>query len=564
VTRAIFTAAAVVLVLGTGSPQARTTANPVAVENALPGTTAWNTRNNDNSDVYGTQIGGVPGDEIDLHVSTSGRYRIVVYRLGWYGGTGGRMMACIPSCGGDEQGHVQTATDSPQAVPVRANWPVTDVLHTGTDWVSGYYIVEAVRTNGSGAGSAATTFFILRQPPDATQSQILVQVPVNTWEAYNDWGGHSLYNIISPATDKVSFERPFGGNAQTPLWNELQLVHFLEREGYDVSYQTDVDSDADPGSLQRHQLVMVSGHAEYWTLRQRIGFDDALVSGTNLAFMGANQAYWNVRYEDGGTTIFSEKSLYDPNPDPTQKTAMFREIGRPECLLEGVQHTNFTVYDHPLDYTVTDAGAADPWLAGTGLTAGSVIAGVVGREHDAFAPGCAPANTIVLFHYHGIVQPQDADAVRYTAPSGARVFSSGAYNLTLALDAYRSDDTLGRAFPVGADRTVPVDPRVQQFMRNALDDLTRPAPPLLVRKISDNGRLRIQTGWPDDPRITSRVVYRVRAEDGSRELVCSGHQHCFPAPPDQPGTYHVEVSYVDAWGGTSVPTSSTQWTKSQP
>jgi hypothetical protein len=184
-----------------------------------------------------------------------------------------------------------------------------------------------------------------------------------------------------------------------------------------------------------------------------------------------------VEYEDGRTTIHGEKSLYDANPDLTMKTAMFREIGRPECLLEGVQHTNFTIYDHPLDYTVTPQGAADPWLAGTGLTAGSTIAGVVGREHDALIPGCAPADTVDLFHYSGVDWAQNADAVRYTAPSGARVFATGAYNFTLALDGYRSTDWLGPAFPVGADRNVPVDPRVQQFMRNTLADLTRPQAP---------------------------------------------------------------------------------------
>jgi len=545
-------AAAVLLICG----GAVAWAGPVQVENALPGVTAWNAFANNYSFVYASQIGIAPGDELDFHVSTPARYRLEIFRLGWYGGAGGRIVACSPSCVGDEQGSVQGGQDPPSVQPLRANWPVTDVVRSSPDWVSGYYVAEAVQTSGSAAGTVATTWFIVRQAPDAPPSQILVQVPVNTWEAYDDWGGRGLYNFISERATRVSFLRPFAGDAQSPLWNELQTVRFLEREGYDISYETDVDADADPAGLARHRLVIVNGHDEYWTMAQRLGFDSALAAGTNLAFLGANDAFWHVEYEDDRTTIHTEKSLYDPNPDRSMKTALFREIGRPECLLEGVEHTNFTVYDHPLDYTVTAQGAADPWLANTGLAAGSTIAAVVGREHDALAPGCAPKNTVVLFHYDGVDPTQNADAVRYTAPSGARAFASGAYNFSLALDGYRSTDWLGPAYPVGVDRNVPVDPRVQQFMRNALADLTSPQPPAFVRVALQDGRLRVGTRWPDDPRIVGRVVYRVRLPDGRGQLVCSGRVPCFP-PPAPAGHYRFDVSFVDRWGGTSAPASGT-------
>lgn len=536
-------------------------ANPVQSENALLGTSAWNARSNNYSTIYADQIDVAPGDELDLHVSTPYRYRIVVYRLGWYGGAGGRPVACVPGCLSDEAGHPPGSTDPPAALPLRAHWPVTDVVQTGGDWVSGYYVAEAVQTTGSDAGTVATTYFVVRQPATAIPSQVLVQVPVNTWEAYNDWGGRSLYNFVSPRANRVSFLRPFGGNAASPLWTELQTVRYLERNGYDVSYQSDLASDVDPAGLATHRLLISNGHDEYWTMAMRLGWDAALAAGTNLAFLGSNDAYWHARYEDNRTTIYTEKSLYDPNPDPAQKTAMFREIGRPECQLEGVEHGDITVYDHRLDYTVTAAGAADPWLAGTGLTEGSTIGGVVGREHDFLVPGCATTTSLVdLFHYTSpVIASQNADAVKWTAPSGARVFASGGYTFSLALDAYRSDGTLGPEFPIAADHDVPVDPRVQAFMHNALDDLTRPAPPPVARRTSDNGRFRLRTGWPNDARILGRLVYRVRAEDGSRQLVCSGHGPCYPPRPTQPGTYHLEASYVDQWGGVSAPASSTPW-----
>jgi hypothetical protein len=564
-TRALLIAAAVLLTCSAlPHGAAAVPANPIVAENALAGTTTWQARLSDGIELYGTRITAAPGDQILLHVSTAYRYRIVVYRLGWYDGAGARRLACRPSCTGDEQGRTQSAANATDIQPARANWRVTDVVQTGSDWMSGYYLVEAVITSGADAGRVGTTYFILRQPPSAPPSQILVHVPVNTWEAYNAWGGRSLYNFTMPRAYRVSFERPFDHQAGTPLWWEIQLVRFLEREGYDVSYATDLDTDGDPSILLRHRLVIVAGHDEYWTLAIRNAFDSALAVGTNLAFMGSNDAYWNMQYEDGGQTIFTYKSMYDPNPDVTKKTAMFREIGRPECLLEGVQHADFRALDHPLDYTVTTAGASDPWLRGTGFLAGDRIAGVVGREHDTLTgyPGCVKPGETVLFHYDGGGVDLNGDAIRYTAPSGARVFASGAQEFSWALDSWRSDDTLSPATPVGSDRNAPVDTRVQQFMRNALDDLTRPAAPAAVQKSHVPGGVGVRTGRSIDPRVVGRLVYRIRNGDPP-VLVCQGRGPCVVPRATEPGTYRFAAVYIDVWGRTSAPAYSTPWTFAQ-
>jgi hypothetical protein len=534
--------------------------NAVARENALPGSADWQRRIYGGIELYGGTVTAEPGDVVDLHVSTAARYRIVVYRLGWYGGAGARQVVCVPSCTGDEQGRIQLGADPPAAQPQHAHWPVTDMFPVGDDWTSGYYLIEAVVTSGSAAGQVATTFVIVRQDDDARPSQILVQVPVNTWEAYNPWGGLSLYT--EPRALRISFDRPFAPQATSPLWWEIQLVRFLEREGYDVAYQTDLDTSVDPASLSRHRLVIVPGHDEYWTLAMRDGFDNALATGTNLAFTGSNDAYWNIRYEDAGRTILTYKSMYDPNPDPTQRTAMFREIGRPECLLEGVQHADIRILDHALDYTVTAAGAADPWLAGTGLAAGDRILGVVGREHDSLAPypGCVRLGQTVLFHYDGGTTDLPADAIRYTAASGARVFAAGAQEFSWALDGWRADDGIAPAAPVATDRSAPADPRVQQFMRNALDDLTRPAPPAAVTAHPEGAVIRVRTGRSSDPRVTSRLVYRIREGDAP-VLVCAHAGPCLVPRPTAPGTYRFAAEFVDVWGDASAPAYSAPWTR---
>ena len=129
------------------------------------------------------------------------------------------------------------------------------MLRVGADWVSGYYEIRVLLLDGPQQGSSATTFLIVRS---TTPSRVLVQVPVNTWQAYNSWGGHSLYDLpgLGAHATHVSFDRPYLWHApggQGPLTWELPFVRFIERSGrYDVSYQSDVYTDAHPESLECH------------------------------------------------------------------------------------------------------------------------------------------------------------------------------------------------------------------------------------------------------------------------------------------------------------------------
>src|SRR5262249_28930642 len=160
---------------------------------------------------------------------------------------------------------------------------------------------------------SATTYVVVRQR--ASHSAMLVQVPVNTWEAYNGWGGKSLYPFSSTDSRqavRVSFNRPFDWSlpgAQGPLRWGPPLVRVIERNGYDASYQSDVVTSFRPKSLLRHRLVVVAGHDEYWTKRMRDAFDAARDAGVNLAFMGANDAYWQVRLQNRGRWVFTYKSM---------------------------------------------------------------------------------------------------------------------------------------------------------------------------------------------------------------------------------------------------------------
>src|SRR5581483_3894666 len=270
------------------------------------------------------------------------RYRVEVYRLGWYGGSGGRLVACTPSCDGDEAGSAQ-----PEGTPgadgyLDAGWPVTDSISVPSSWVSGYFLAVLRLTTGTSAGTAGWVPFVVRAPA-SQQSRILVQAAVNTWQAYNRWGGTSLYKNLDGDSCKgvctrISFNRPYDPETQN-LWQyELPLVHFLEESGYDVSYTTDVDTDRDPAELLRHRLVIVAGHDEYWTKGMRDAFDKARALGTNLAFLGANTGYWQMRYASNRRTIVEYRlAKLDPERNPALKTVQFRKLvpPRPECELEG-------------------------------------------------------------------------------------------------------------------------------------------------------------------------------------------------------------------------------------
>src|SRR5947209_9024723 len=121
----------------------------------------------------------------------------------------------------------------------------------------------------------------------------------------------------------------------------------------------------------------------------RDGLEEARNAGTNLAFLGSDDGYWQVRYEDSYRTIVSYKSSADPCPDRSQTTTRFRLLNppRPECELEGVQwQGGLAPEEQRRSYSPVALG--DPWLAGAGLGAGDVLAGSVGYEWDAVQPGC--------------------------------------------------------------------------------------------------------------------------------------------------------------------------------
>jgi hypothetical protein len=424
---------------------------------------------------YGSQLSVVAGQTVELHVRTdpAAPYRVGVYRLGWYGGAGARLVACEPTCPGKRHGKNRqgrprrTPPMDPTTGELAASWPVTDRIRTHRDWVSGEYLAQLVIARGRNRGLARWIPFVVR-PAHPDPNSILVEVPVDTWEAYNDWGGKSLYDYNSShgvAAVKVSFNRPWAygdPNLTFPVGFEYSLLQFMERNGFPLEYATDVDIDEHPQLLLQHPLTIALGHGEYWSQGIRDAWDAARAAGKNLAILGADTGYWQIRYEDSHRTIVEYRSsTLDPEPIAWDKTDAFRSLDppRPECQLEGVEFQSGGIYPPLLNsYTVVASG--NPWLTAAGLKPGDVLPHAVRDEWDAVVPGCLTPAPTILLQYTG---PYPADATVLQTPAGGRVFALGTDGFGGLVDGFRQIRCT-------------VNVQAEKFLRAALIDLGRVAP----------------------------------------------------------------------------------------
>jgi hypothetical protein len=529
----------------TATPTLSAAANPVQRENSRPGTRGWEIPAGAGTVItgYASQTSVLPGHSAQLHVDAppGSRYRVLLYRLGWYGGIGGRLIMCVPGCRSSRPARVQPAPTKPSPASglFTAGWLVSDRVAIPANAVSGYYEAKLEIVAGAHVGAVGSVPLIVRQSPAASPSAVLVQVPVNTWEAYNPWGGKSLYQFnTSSHAFEVSFDRPFDERKFHDMGTELELpwVRFLERDGIDVSYQTDTDTDRAPRSLLRHRLVFSIGHDEYWTQRMRAAFERALARSTNLMF-GSNSGEWRMRYAADRRTIVEWRNpAFDPIHDRRLDDGFFKTFDEPECRLMGVEHRwaaqrNLTA--PPTSYTVVGP-SGDPWLAAAGLARGDVIPGVVGYEWDSLIPGCFAGRVVPLMST--LIPGEDgvrrsADMIRATAPSGGRVFAMGTMELAWALDGLG-----GRS----------ANPRLVAFVRVALRDLTRPAPPaaLVIRRrgrgLLVTARLRAR-----DPRI---VRVAVRPVGGGQGCADSLRSVCRLPLPRRRVRYAAIA--IDRWGAS--------------
>jgi hypothetical protein len=445
--------------------QHRPPVNPIIRENQLPGTSAWKiTRGTPIDDKtfrspviegYAWTTSAIAGDTVSFSVSTNQpHFSADIYRLGWYQGKGGRLLQTIPSM----QGHFYPMPSiDPQTGLVQANWPVSFSVKIARNWVTGMYVAKLIAANRVEAYAP----FVVRS---VRPTDFVFIHAATTDQAYNNWGGKSLYAYNSTESKrayKVSFDRPFldqAGFGNLLYW-EYPMIRWLEMNGYDLGYLSTEDIQSDGALLKNHHGILVVGHSEYWSKEMRDNLESAINSGVNFAAFAGDTMSWQIRYEPSSSkngtvpnriiVCYKDKTLdplygkdnsqvtNDPNNPP---------INRPLQPLLGEMHAGYfyrTTTNYGYAWVVADASS---WVfEDTGLTNGDSLPGLVGYEYDkVFANYPKPPGLDILASspVYNVTTNTDvvSNATLYTARSGARVFNAGTIEWSWGLDSFNLAD----------------------------------------------------------------------------------------------------------------------------
>jgi hypothetical protein len=496
--------------------------NPVVCENAKPGDppSDWQVNGVGSSTIqgYGTLMSVNVGQTESFKINTpASSYHIDILRLGYYGGDGARLIASnIKPTASLPQKQPACLTNSSTGLIDCGNWGLSASWAVPSNAVSGVYIAHLVRNDN---GEESQIPFVVRN--DASHAEILLQTSDATWEAYNDWGGNSLYTctVACPpgepeaykAAYSVSYNRPWEGSFQVDggasylYYAEYQMIYWLEKNGYNASYTSGSEVDNQGSLLKNHKVFVSSGHDEYWSEGQRSNVESALSAGVNLAFFSGNEMFWKTRWgasTEGSNTPYRTLTSYkethfnapvDPQDPPTW-TGTWRDPrfsppgngGKPENALTG---QDFLVNAGTADITVPSqysklrlwhSTAASTLKSGQSLTL-APGSGTLGFEWDEDVDnGFRPAGEFDLssttvgglqtFKDYGSRLTEGSTATHhltlYKAPSGALVFGAGTVQWSWGLadvNAWEEEST--------EPANKPADPNLEQATVNLLADM---------------------------------------------------------------------------------------------
>jgi hypothetical protein len=425
-----------------------------AAENKKPGTSAWRITDlgaADAIDGYADQQSVLPGQSFRLYVSTRARsFRVEAFRFGYYQGHDARLVWKSAPVRGRMQTAVRTA---PGTHMVTAPWQPSMTISTA-DWPTGSYLLRLDAAGGPQRYVPVTV------RSASTAGKVVILIDNTTWQAYNAWGGYSLYQGPDGRPGDrgyaVSFDRPYDlDGADKFVFFDQAAIAVAERAGVPLAYETDVDLGTHPGLLNGARAVITLGHDEYYSLAMRDALAAARDAGTNLAFLGANAIYRHIRFADSGRVIICYKdAAIDPlfgkdNADTTQQWRNAPDP-RPESALTGVLYECNPV---SAPYVVYDPSS---WIfAGTGAYKGERFDGMVGPEYDRLNPAVPFPRPIQVLAHSPLTCDGVAtfsDSAYYTAPGGAGVFASGTMRWVCAMRGPHCGHGVGQAAERFVDR----------------------------------------------------------------------------------------------------------------
>jgi hypothetical protein len=286
-------------------------------------------------------------------------------------------------------------------------------LHIGADWPSGLYFARL--TSGKRIGYAT---FVLR-PRRLGEHAVAIVLPTETWQAYNfrDDNGDGVPDTWYASGSTARLSRPFLNRGVPPHYKyyDANFLHWAYATHHEADYISDAELNAATGSQLRkaYQLVIFEGHHEYVTQHEYDVVQSYRDLGGNLAFLSANNFFWKITIDRGVMT----------------RVAKWRDLGRPEAALIGVQYYHNDMGEHRGPWVVHPGAAALPWLMfETGLSVGMPF-GSGGIEADDVTPA-SPKNVVVIAAIRNLYgDGRDADMTYYQTPAGAKVFAAGAFTL---------------------------------------------------------------------------------------------------------------------------------------
>ncbi len=398
---------------------------------------------------YPSKVSVAPGESIAFHIgnSRSTPYSLSVYREG----VQRQLMATIPNVTSQSRSCAGKATTG-------CNWPATVTFTVPANWPSGVYTVDIPRAAG---GRYRLIFFVRESHPGT--ARILFLTSVNTFHAYNNYGGGSLYQTEVPPVNQVSFDRPYGGNGvgNYDRW-ESHFVQWAEAAGYPIAYASTYDLEFLPQLLQPYDVVIIAGHSEYWTWNMRQRVKAYIAGGGRFMNLSGNTMWWQVRFEDNGRTMIGYKDWRE-DPDKSPEGTTDQNWGYPirdtSFLITGL-HWPFGGYpgDNGNGYYTINAGH---WIFdGTGLTENQLFGkgptrqtSIHDKESDGLAFNCAADGSTILGPISGTGTPRNFTILGltpvfskirsmegvammglYTNAAGGAVFSAGTTGWVLGLD----------------------------------------------------------------------------------------------------------------------------------
>ena len=437
---------------------------------------------------YADQLSYRAGEMVHFHVSTSAEaYSLEVARVGaerevvWQRDEVAGAAHPVPE---DASAH-------------GCGWPVSCELEVPTEWRSGYYEVVFRAEDGGGKFSQrgrrtaeSRGFFIVR-PSGPTDAKILLQLATNTYAAYNNWGGYSLYSFHGRGGvqgHRVSFDRPMAG--QFDRW-ERDFVEWVEAQGYAIDYCANSDLEFYPELLENYRLVLSVGHDEYWSGPMRDHLEAFIGKGGNAAFFSGNSVCWQVRSEDEGRALLCWKQWYNMDEafaagDYGRLTTLWSHylVDRPENELTGV---GFLYGGYHLSHGQHMDGSGafavhrpEHWVfAGTELAQGDSFGGehtVVGYECD----GCEYVLEDGLPMPKGSYGTPADFTILCTAPARWHPDDSAWYERwehgregAAVMGVYSRGGTVFTAGTTDWPHGLKGDEKVAQITRNVLDRLSR-------------------------------------------------------------------------------------------